>query len=102
MLNVTEKNAFAKYPQQPHGGKLVDRVVVGQEREEELIRAKQLPTIMVDMEAVITLEMIVGGTSSGRFGSRDINRAEHALRYLFPLALFIAGLAFHSHENKKN
>ncbi len=68
MLNVTEKSAFSKYPQQPHGGKLVDKVVVGQEREEELIRAKQLPTIMVDMEAVITLEMIATGVLSPNEG----------------------------------
>lgn len=68
MLNVTEKSAFSKYPQQPHGGKLVDKVVVGQEREEELVRAKQLPTIMVDMEAVITLEMIATGVLSPNEG----------------------------------
>lgn len=68
MLNVTEKSAFAKYPQQPHGGKLVDKVVVGQEREEEIIRAKQLPTIMVDMEAAITLEMIATGVLSPNEG----------------------------------
>jgi putative Mn2+ efflux pump MntP len=49
---------------------------------------------------VITLEMIVGGTS-GRFGSRYINRSEHAVRYLLPLAFLIAGLAFYSHEKRK-
>jgi hypothetical protein len=49
---------------------------------------------------VITLEMIVGGTS-GRFGSRDINRSEHAFKYLLPLAFSIAGLAFRSYENRK-
>ena len=40
MVNVPEKNKFSNYPQQPHGGKLVDQVVTGIEREEELVRAK--------------------------------------------------------------
>lgn len=67
MLNTAE-NKFASYPQQPHGGKLVDKVVTGKERDEELIRARQLPTIMVDMEAVITLEMIATGVLSPNEG----------------------------------
>ena len=62
------ENKFLNYPQQPHGGKLVDKVVTGKEREEELVRAKQLPTIMVDMEASITLEMIATGVLSPNEG----------------------------------
>src|SRR5690606_9257476 len=57
-----------KYPQQPHGGKLVDRVLTGNEREEALERAKHLPKIMVDLEAVITLEMIATGVLSPNEG----------------------------------
>lgn len=68
MVNVTAENKFLNYPQQPHGGKLVDKVVTGKEREEELVRAKQLPTIMVDMEASITLEMIATGVLSPNEG----------------------------------
>ncbi|MBW8351132.1 sulfate adenylyltransferase [Bacillus sp. IITD106] len=68
MLEVTEKNKFANYPQQPHGGKLVNKVVTGEELEAELNRAKQLPTIMVDLEAVITLEMIATGVLSPNEG----------------------------------
>ncbi|MCJ8008845.1 sulfate adenylyltransferase [Lederbergia wuyishanensis] len=68
MLDVTEISKFANYPQQPHGGKLVNKVVTGKELEEELIRAKQLPTIMVDLEAVITLEMIATGVLSPNEG----------------------------------
>ncbi|WP_342504719.1 sulfate adenylyltransferase [Sporosarcina sp. FSL K6-2383] len=68
MVNVPVKNKFLNYPQQPHGGKLVDKVVTGKEREEELVRAKQLPTIMVDMEASITLEMIATGVLSPNEG----------------------------------
>ncbi|MFS0690069.1 sulfate adenylyltransferase [Sporosarcina sp. 179-K 8C2 HS] len=67
MLNVTE-NRFANYPQQPHGGKLVDKVLTGVEREEELERARLLPSIMVDLEAVITLEMIATGVLSPNEG----------------------------------
>ena len=59
---------FEKYPQQPHGGKLVNRVLTGQEREEVIERARQLPTIMVDLEAVITLEMIATGVLSPNEG----------------------------------
>lgn len=57
-----------KYPQQPHGGKLVNRVLTGKELEEAMERAKQLPKIMVDLEAVITLEMIATGVLSPNEG----------------------------------
>lgn len=67
MLNITE-NKIANYPQKPHGGKLVDKVLTGQERDDELVRAKQLPSIMVDLEAVITLEMIATGVLSPNEG----------------------------------
>lgn len=63
-----EQDVFAKYPQQPHGGKLVNRVLTGTEREEALKKAKGLPTIMVDLEAVITLEMIATGVLSPNEG----------------------------------
>lgn len=57
-----------KYPQQPHGGKLVDRVLTGEERDRAMERARQLPYIMVDLEAVITLEMIATGVLSPNEG----------------------------------
>lgn len=65
-LNVEEK--VTNYPQQPHGGKLVNRVLTGEERDQALERAKTLPTIMVDLEAVITLEMIATGVLSPNEG----------------------------------
>ncbi|MFS0577092.1 sulfate adenylyltransferase [Sporosarcina sp. 179-K 3D1 HS] len=68
MLNVSEKSRFSDYPQQPHGGKLINKVVIGEEREAEMIRARELPTIMVDMEAIITLEMIATGVLSPNEG----------------------------------
>ena len=59
---------FSKYPQKPHGGKLVNRVLKGAERDEAIARAKQLPSIMVDLEAVITIEMITTGVLSPNEG----------------------------------
>ena len=64
----TRELDFSKYPQKPHGGKLVDRVLRGAEREKALERAKDLPMIMVDMEAVITVEMIATGVLSPNEG----------------------------------
>lgn len=66
--DVLSPEKLATYPQQPHGGKLVDRVLRGKEREEGLEKAKNLPMIMVDMEAVITLEMIATGVLSPNEG----------------------------------
>lgn len=65
--DLNEK-AFANYPQQPHGGKLVNRVLTGKEREEEVERARQLPMIMIDLEAIITIEMIATGVLSPNEG----------------------------------
>lgn len=62
------KDKFANYPQQPHGGTLVDQVLTGKERDEALSKARQLPMIMVDLEAIITLEMIATGVLSPNKG----------------------------------
>lgn len=59
---------FANYPQQPHGGKLVNRVATGERRKELIEKAEQLPKIMVDLEAVITIEMIATGVLSPNEG----------------------------------
>lgn len=64
--SVEEK--VSKYPQQPHGGKLVNRVLTGEARVKAYEKAKQLPYIMVDLEAVITLEMIATGVLSPNEG----------------------------------
>lgn len=57
-----------KYPQKPHGGKLINKVLTGKEREEALEKATQLPMIMVDLEAIITIEMIATGVLSPNEG----------------------------------
>src|SRR5690625_4797749 len=65
---VMDQGLIANYPPQPHGGKMVNQVVTGKKQDEELERAKQLPMIMVDQEAVITLEMIATGVLSPNEG----------------------------------
>ncbi|MDC1541890.1 sulfate adenylyltransferase [Candidatus Pseudothioglobus singularis] len=60
-----------KLPQEPHGGKLVNQVLTGEELEKAKEKVKQLPMIMVDMEAVITLEMIATGVLSPNEGFMD-------------------------------
>ena len=59
---------FENYPQAPHGGELVDQVVTGERREQEIARARTLPSIRVDLEAVITIEMITTGVLSPNRG----------------------------------
>ncbi|WP_217868660.1 hypothetical protein [Arenibacter amylolyticus] len=70
-MMLTKKGMLGNYPQQPHGGKLVDLVLKGAELDEALKRAAQLPAIMIDMEAVITVEMIATGVLSPNEGFMD-------------------------------
>lgn len=65
---LEKKINFENYPQKPHGGKLVNQVLTGNELEEALVRAEQLPKVMIDMEAVITIEMIATGVLSPNEG----------------------------------
>lgn len=66
---------FDEYPQSPHGGVLVDQVVPDDRREAEIERARSLPSIRVDLEAVITIEMITTGVLSPHKGF--MNEAEY-------------------------
>lgn len=52
----------------PHGGKLVNRMVPADRVAEETERARQLPKIMIDLEAIITIEMIATGVLSPNIG----------------------------------
>lgn len=56
------------YPQTPHGGVLVDQVVPEESRAAEIERARTLPGIRIDLEAVITIEMITTGVLSPNRG----------------------------------
>src|SRR5690625_1178866 len=64
----TTPMTFANCPQQPHGGVLIDRVVPEGQRAQEIERARSLPSIRVDLEAVITIEMIATGVLSPNTG----------------------------------
>lgn len=55
---------FDKYPQKPHGGVLIDQVVEPSKKASEIERARSLASIRIDMEAIITIEMIATGVLS--------------------------------------
>lgn len=55
---------FDQYPQKPHGGTLVNQVVPEHLRKAEITRARELPAIRIDLEAIITIEMIATGVLS--------------------------------------
>ncbi len=59
---------------QPHGGKLVDRVLSGKRRDEALASAARLPRLVIDSELVSDVENIATGVYSpleGFLGSED-------------------------------
>src|SRR5699024_4058763 len=65
---VFDETKVENYPQQPHGGELVNLILKGEKLDEAQERAKHLPMIMVDLEAVITLEIIATGVLSPNKG----------------------------------
>src|SRR5690625_4855389 len=95
-----DEKTLSKYPQQPHGGKLVDRVATGEEREKGLEKAKTLPKILVDLEAAITLELIATGVMSPHEGlmneedylsSLETGRLKNGLAWPVPLSFAPTG-----------
>ena len=75
--------AFLKERIAPHGGKLVNRVLVGAERSEALARAEHLPRISLTPVAESDLEMIgVGALSplTGFMGRADYERVVGEMR----------------------
>lgn len=73
---MTNSLNFENYPQKPHGGVLVDQVVPEKERAEAIEHARTLPSIRVDLEAVITIEMIATGVLSPNTGF--MNQADYS------------------------
>lgn len=67
-LQKTETLQFQNYAQQPHGGTLVNQMVSPERQEEETARARTMPMIMIDLEAIITIEMIGTGVLSPHKG----------------------------------
>jgi sulfate adenylyltransferase len=78
----------------PYGGKLVDLVATGGERDELLGRAPALPSIKISMRNLCDLELLATGAFSplDRFmGKADYERVLHEMRLgngvLFPLPI---------------
>jgi sulfate adenylyltransferase len=78
----------------PYGGKLVDLVLTGEDREQLLRRAPQLPSIKISMRNLCDLELMATGAFSplDRFMSKaDYDRVLHEMRLadgvLFPLPI---------------
>ena len=78
----------------PYGGKLVDLVATGSERDELLGRAPALPSIKISMRNLCDLELLATGAFSplDRFmGKADYERVLHEMRLsngvLFPLPI---------------
>jgi sulfate adenylyltransferase len=68
---------------QPHGGKLVDRVLSGKKREEALARAASLPRLVIDSELVSDVENIATGVYSpleGFLGADDYRSVLASMR----------------------
>jgi sulfate adenylyltransferase len=78
----------------PYGGKLVDLVATGKDRDEILRRAPTLPSIKISMRNLCDLELLATGAFSPleRFmGKADYERVLHEMRLsdgvLFPLPI---------------
>jgi hypothetical protein len=78
----------------PYGGKLVNLVAEGKEREELLARAPKLPSIKITMRNLCDLELIATGGFSPLttfMGKADYERVLHEMRLadgtLFPLPI---------------
>jgi sulfate adenylyltransferase len=68
---------------QPHGGKLVDRVLTGKRKEEALGRSGRLPRLVIDAELVSDVENIATGVYSpleGFLGERDFGSVLSGMR----------------------
>lgn len=67
----------------PHGGKLVNRVVTGEEREKLLASAKELPTILINGWTISDLDLIGVGAFSpleGFLNKEDYESVVHRMR----------------------
>lgn len=83
---------------QPHGGKLIDRKVTGQEREEWLRRAKNLPRVTLNARNEADLELLANGAFSPLEGFlneadylrvRDERRLVSGLVWSIPVTLAV-------------
>ena len=68
---------------QPHGGKLVDRVLSGKKKDKALAQAARLPRLVIDSELVSDVENIATGVCSpleGFLGERDFRSVLAGMR----------------------
>ena len=68
---------------QPHGGKLIERILRGREAEDALARAGSLPSIVLDSELVSDVENIATGVYSpleGFLGQADFRNVLNGMR----------------------
>ncbi|MBI3321796.1 MAG: sulfate adenylyltransferase [Candidatus Omnitrophica bacterium] len=84
---------------QPHGGKLVNRIIEGQERETLLANAERLPKLALDAWALSDMEMVaIGGFSplEGFMGQEDYQgvvrdrRLKSGLVWTIPVTLAVS------------
>ncbi|MFA4946116.1 MAG: sulfate adenylyltransferase [Candidatus Micrarchaeia archaeon] len=66
-MNSIEE-VIERAPIKPHGGKLVNRELSGAKKDALAKDAESMPKIMVDLEAIITMEMIATGVLSPNQG----------------------------------
>lgn len=106
---LTKEETFQNLPQQPHGGKLVYSVATDEERKHYLEKAETLPKIMVDLEAVITIEMIATGVLSPNDGFMNKEDYESVLQHgrlangvVWPVPLSFAPIGKTNEEIIKN
>jgi len=83
----------------PHGGRLVNRILEGKEREEALERAKSLKSILVSSRILSDLELISVGAFSpneGFMGKEDYEsvvenmKLKNGLVWSIPLTLSVS------------
>lgn len=67
---------------QPHGGRLVERVLRGEEKEEVFDKAKELPSLMLSFELVSDVENIAAGVFSPLEGFMDQKEYENVLNQM--------------------
>ena len=68
---------------QPHGGKLIERVLAGPKRESALQRAMSLPSLKLDAESVSDVENLATGVYSpleGFLGEKDFRNVLNQMR----------------------
>lgn len=81
MTTTTQK--IEKETIKPHGGKLISRIVTGDQREELLSKAAQIPSLELTAWSLSDLELIANGAFSplvGFMGELDYNRVVEEMR----------------------